>query len=214
MNEKTKFVGDVLKGERTMAEFCPTYGFARKTGYKWLQRYHFAGPSGLEELTHRPKTCPQATPEDIVNQVLEVRYKFPTWGARKIRAKREKTRPDNEWPAVSTIGEILKRAGLVAKSKHHRRVIASGEPCCKVTAPNHLWCMDFKGFFRCQNRRRCDTFTISDAYSRLLIRCEAIRKPILSQWTPYATRPWVSSGCLNAFALTTECLSPVLACSG
>jgi len=36
--------------------------------------------------------------------------------------------------------------------------------------------MDFKGFFRCQNRQRCDTFTISDAYSRFLIRCEAIKK--------------------------------------
>lgn len=176
MNEKMKFVGDVLKGERTMTELCRTYGIARKTGYKWLERYHAAGPSGLEEVTHKPKTCPQATPEDIVNQVLEVRYKYPTWGARKIHAKLEKSRPDTEWPAVSTISEILKRAGLVAKSKHRRRVMASEEPCCKATGPNHLWCMDFKGFFRCQNRQRCDTFTISDAYSRFLIRCEAIKK--------------------------------------
>jgi len=34
----------------------------------------------------------------------------------------------------------------------------------------------FQGFFRCQNKQRCDTFTISDAYSRFLIRCEAIKK--------------------------------------
>ena len=111
-----------------------------------------------------------------MNQVLEVRYKFPTWGTRKIHAKLQKTQPDQDWPAVSTIGEILKRAGLVAKSRHHRLVAASNQPCCEATAPNHLWCMDFKGFFRCQNRQRCDTFTISDAYSRFLIRCEAIRK--------------------------------------
>jgi transposase InsO family protein len=176
MNERMKFVGDVLKGERTMTELCRTYGIARKTGYKWMERYQVAGPSGLEDLTHRPKKCPQATPEEIVNQVLEVRYKYPTWGAKKIRARLELSNAAIEWPAVSTVGEILKRAGLVCKSKHRRRVMASEEPCCEANAPNHLWCMDFKGFFRCQNRQRCDTFTISDAYSRFLIRCEAIRK--------------------------------------
>jgi putative transposase len=50
MNEKIKFVGDVLKGDRTMTELCRTYGIARKTGYKWLERYQTAGPAGLEEL--------------------------------------------------------------------------------------------------------------------------------------------------------------------
>ena len=186
MNERMKFVGDVLKGERTMTELCRTYGIARKTGYKWIERYQVAGPSGLEDLTHRPQKCPQATPEEIVSQVLEVRYKYPTWGPKKIRAKLEQSDIDTEWPAVSTIGEILKRAGLVCKSKHRRRVMASEEPCCQANAPNHLWCMDFKGFFRCQNRQRCDTFTISDAYSRFLIRCEAIRKTTLNQWTQSA----------------------------
>jgi len=176
VNERMKFVGDVLRGERTMTELCRTYGIARKTGYKWIERYQVGGPSGLEALSHRPQKCPQATPEEIVSQVLEVRYKYPTWGAKKIRAKLEQSDMETEWPAVSTIGEILKRAGLVCKSKHRRRVMASEEPCCAANAPNHLWCMDFKGFFRCQNRQRCDTFTISDAYSRFLIRCEAIKK--------------------------------------
>jgi len=34
--------------------------------------------------------------------------------------------------------------------------------------------MDFKGFFRCGNRERCDPFTITDAYSHYLIRCQAM----------------------------------------
>ena len=36
--------------------------------------------------------------------------------------------------------------------------------------------MDFKGYFRCGNRERCDPFTITDAYSRYLIRCQAVPK--------------------------------------
>jgi hypothetical protein len=51
-----------------------------------------------------------------VNQVLEVRYKYPIWGAKKIRAKLEQSNAAIGWPAVSTVGEILKRAGLVCKS--------------------------------------------------------------------------------------------------
>jgi transposase InsO family protein len=43
-------------------------------------------------------------------------------------------------------------------------------------APNQLWCMDFKGFFRCGNKNRCDPFTIADAYSRYITRCQAVPK--------------------------------------
>jgi transposase-like protein len=58
VNERLKFVADVLKGERSMTELCRTYGIARKTGYKWVERYHVAGPASLEDLTHRPHRSP------------------------------------------------------------------------------------------------------------------------------------------------------------
>ena len=36
--------------------------------------------------------------------------------------------------------------------------------------------MDFKGYFRCGNRNRCDPFTITDGYSRYIIRCQTVPK--------------------------------------
>ncbi len=36
--------------------------------------------------------------------------------------------------------------------------------------------MDFKGYFRCGNRDRCDPFTITDGYSRYIIRCQTVPK--------------------------------------
>jgi len=36
--------------------------------------------------------------------------------------------------------------------------------------------MDFKGWFRVGDGQRCDPFTITDAYSRYLIRCQAITR--------------------------------------
>ena len=34
--------------------------------------------------------------------------------------------------------------------------------------------MDFKGSFECGNGERCDTFTVTDAFSRFVLHCQAI----------------------------------------
>lgn len=39
-----------------------------------------------------------------------------------------------------------------------------------------MWCADFKGWFRSGNGERIDPLTISDAYSRYLLRCQAVEK--------------------------------------
>jgi putative transposase len=43
-------------------------------------------------------------------------------------------------------------------------------------APNQVWCADFKGWFVCGNGERCDPLTISDAFSRYLLRCRSVEK--------------------------------------
>jgi hypothetical protein len=40
-----------------------------------------------------------------------------------------------------------------------------------ATAPNEVWCADFKGWFRTADGQRCDPLTISDAHSRFLLDC-------------------------------------------
>lgn len=50
-----------------------------------------------------------------------------------------------------------------------------------VTRPNQLWCMDFKGYFETDDGKRRDPFTITDAYSRYLIRCQIMSRMGLSQ---------------------------------
>jgi transposase InsO family protein len=174
VNERVRFIADVLKGEQTLTELCLLYGIARKTGYKWIERFQQAGPAGLEDLDRRPQSCAHATPDVIVQQILELRSEHPTWGPRKLRARLEQPRGDTDWPAASTISAILRRAGLVHARKHKRRVTPSSSPLGEITAPNQVWCMDFKGFFRCGNQERCDPFTITDAFSRYLIRCQAV----------------------------------------
>ena len=41
--------------------------------------------------------------------------------------------------------------------------------------------MDFKGYFTTGDGKRCDPFTITDAHSRYLIRCQIVSRMDLSQ---------------------------------
>ena len=101
------------------------------------------------------------------NEILALRKRFPSWGARKLKARLEKKNPNVVWPAASTIGQILRRAGLTNPVRKRRRTTPYSEPFAEVTAPNQPWCMDFKGWFRTGDGHRCDPFTITDALQPL-----------------------------------------------
>lgn len=78
------------------------------------------------------------------------------------------------WPAASTIGDILKRAGLVDARRRERRPLAQGEVASPAHRPNEEWAIDFKGWFRTRDGRRCDPLTITDQASRYLIEVRIV----------------------------------------
>src|SRR2546422_1645928 len=76
MDVRLRFVQDVHRPGWSIAEVCRRYQVSRKTGYKWLERYEKAGPAGLVDRSHRPYTCPHATPGPIVQQILALQRRF------------------------------------------------------------------------------------------------------------------------------------------
>jgi putative transposase len=89
----------------------------------------------------------------------------------------ERERPQECWPAASTIGTMLAREGLVVARKQRRRVPPYTRPFASADEPNRIWCADFKGWFRAGDGTRIDPLTISDARSRYLLCCQAVEKP-------------------------------------
>ena len=82
------------------------------------------------------------------------------------------------WPAASTIGEALKRAGLVRERKRMRRLgEASPSPLREPEAPNDVWTIDYKGQFRTGDGVLCYPLTVVDGHSRFLLNCTARSKP-------------------------------------
>jgi transposase-like protein len=128
MEEKLRFVFEYERDEHSMTDLCSQFGIARETGYVWLRRYRQYGVQGLAELNRAPRLHPNQTPVRIEQAVLELRQAHMTWGPRKLKRVLERDQPGRAWPATSTIGEVVKRAGLVVPRKKRRRTEPYSEP--------------------------------------------------------------------------------------
>src|SRR5450631_3608833 len=134
-----------VEEEPSLASVCRKFGISRGTGYKWLRRYHEGGEANLVDGGRRAGQ-PQRSPLALEDLIVELRTAHPSWGPKKLRKCLE-VRWRGASPAVSTVGAVLKRRGLIHPRR--RRVPVrrgSGGPLI-CPAPNDLWCMDFKGHF-------------------------------------------------------------------
>jgi transposase InsO family protein len=172
--ERMKFIVEWYSGEWTMSELCRQFGVSRPTGYALVQRFQTDGLDGLKDRSSAPRRHPNAVPDERARRILKVRGDHPSWGPVKIKAWLEKRFAHETWPAASTIGELLKREGLVAPRKRQRPRYSFGEPLTPASDCNRVWCADFKGWFRTGDGQRCDPFTLMDACSRYLLRCQAL----------------------------------------
>ena len=112
-DERLQFIVETFEGLSSVADLCRSFGVSRKTGYKWLGRFDAEGPAGLSDRSRKPHSHPQAVPAAVVEHVLAVRRDHPRWGPRKILAFLGRCAPTLALPAVSTVGTVLKRHGLV-----------------------------------------------------------------------------------------------------
>ena len=175
MDERMQFIARVLAGEDEMTVLCREYGVSRKTGYKWLGRYIAEGAAGLAERSHAPLQHGQAHDVAVVQAVLGLRQRWPHWGPKKLRVKLVEHHPELPVPVASTIGEWLRREGVVDRSRR-RRCPPYTQPFAAVSAANDVWGTDFKGWFRTGDGRRCDPFTLTDGLSRYLLG-QAVARP-------------------------------------
>jgi transposase InsO family protein len=149
------------------------FDISRPTAYKFIHRYETAGLSGLLELSRRPRTNPNQTPDRIEEEILRLRNRHPRWGAPKLAVLLEDRFPGITVPAVSTISAILKRNGMV-KERRRRKRVEPVHPIFDPLAPNEVWSADFKGKFRMGNKVYCYPLTIADSYSRYVFAAKGM----------------------------------------
>jgi transposase InsO family protein len=174
VDKRMRFVTAAEAGQETMTALCRRFGLSRKTGYKWLTRYRLEGIDGLIERSRAPHTHWQLVTAAVAERCLAVRRAHRSWGPVKVRAWLERDDPDTAWPAASTIGDLFDREGLTIKRRLRRRAPPSSAPFAACGDANAVWCIDFKGWFLTGDGTHCEPLTLSDAYSRYLLRCQPL----------------------------------------
>jgi putative transposase len=176
MEGRNEFIDRWSGKQETIKDLCEWFGISRKTGYKWIHRYDEGGREALADRSRAPHHHPQQIETKRAAAIIGARQQHPSWGARKLLNLLEEQKPLQNWPAASSIGELLKREGLIVARRKRQRTPPYTQPLAHAQAPNQVWCADFKGWFRCQDGERCDPLTITDAYSRYLLRCRVVGK--------------------------------------
>ncbi len=180
VDEKMAFIAECLRGELPMTMLCARFGISRDTGYGLLRRYRAEGVAGLAARSRAPHHHGLAMAEEIARAIIARRGERPHWGPKKLRAVLRRRAPNCAWPAPSTIGDLLRREGLSEPRRRRRTAIPLTQPFQPIAAPNDLWCIDFKGWFRTADGARCDPpehlskGTITDADSRFIIECRIV----------------------------------------
>jgi len=182
MSSKMAFIEQAIRPKANIAQLCRDHGISRQTAYKWLKRYKKRGFDGLEERSRRPRSSPFITGEEVVAALLVARAAHPRWGPRKLIGVLRHELGDAT-PSERTVARILDRFGEVRHRRKRRGLsVVERAPEVSAKAPNDVWTIDFKGWWRATDGTRCDPLTVRDAYSRFVLALELL---------PHATGPEV-----------------------
>jgi len=173
--QRLQFVAACLEGDLPVAEVCRRFNISRKTGYKWLARFSPDDMSSLNDRS-RARHHQNATPQPMVELLLETKQQYPLWGPEKIR-QRLLNRNVSGVPAASTIGDLLRTHGLVKKRRPPAFKPTQSHILHPAVRPNDVWSADFKGKFTHTGGRWCHPFTLTDNCSRVVLACDATYMP-------------------------------------
>jgi putative transposase len=176
LDQRAEFVLKSLGRGVVFSGLCKEYGISRKTGYKWRERFLQEGLCGLRDLSRKPRTSASMLAEETVCEIVRLKTLHRFWGPRKIRELY--LRSHGEAPSASSFKRVLDRAGLVERRKRRPRRAANRlRAGKKAAAPNDIWTVDFKGWWKTARGQRCEPLTIRDDYSRFILSVKAFDTP-------------------------------------
>jgi putative transposase len=173
MDLKSLFVRRSLQPGANFRALCRETGISPKTGYKWQKRFLTDGRVGLADLSRRPNSSPRQLPEAVICEMIRLKTAHRAWGPLKIRELYK--RLHGVAPSTSSCKRILTRAGLVEPRRSRRQKEIGRLRCARpVKAPNDMWTVDFKGWWRIGAGQRCEPLTVRDAHSRFILGARAM----------------------------------------
>lgn len=165
---RKEFALKALAAGANLTALCLEYGVTRKTGREWRERARLEGINRLAERSRRPLSSPTQLSEAVVCQLVRLKVAYPHWGPEKIRdlyflAQGRRL-------GLSSCHRVLQAAGFVQPRKRRvRRAATLVLGAVVPRAPNDVWTIDFKGWWRLGNGKRCEPLTVRDAFSKYIL---------------------------------------------
>ncbi len=178
MNERLEFVLKSLENGTNFTVLCREYGISTKCGYKWKERFMQEGINGLKDQKKTPNTSPSKLSEDMILELINLKVKKKFWGSKKILELYSLLHPNEKLPSRSSVDRIFSKAGLTEKKKRRKfqhpseRIQNPNKP----THPNHIWTVDFKGWWYTPEREKCNPLTVRDEFSKYILSIKALKK--------------------------------------
>ncbi len=168
---RQRFVQAALRGIKSVAHLCREARISSKTGFKWLRRFRSLGGPGLRDRSRRPLHSPRRTASRWLRAIRVLRGKHASWGGKKIYAHLRQKHPRARLPKPRTITDWLQRFGGRRPRRHKARPgPKQARPALTIPqAPNAVWTVDFKGWFRTGDGQRVNPLTVRDLFSRFVL---------------------------------------------
>ena len=142
MEQKIEFICEWRTGKYPITELCKSFKISRPTAYKLISRFEEQGFEALKEQSRAPGKHPNATGQNIIEDILKLKKRYKHWGTKKLRELLFKDFTAQQVHSVVTVHKILKNYGLVCPQKRMRRI----KPVYPIFDPEHcneVWSADY-----------------------------------------------------------------------
>jgi putative transposase len=165
---RREYVLAAMADGANISALCRKFGISRTNGYKWIARFRAEGEVGLQTRSRRPKRV-QGLDGEAVLRILELFHQY-RWGPKKLRKLLSKSGMDRP-PSIKTIARVLERAGEPKLRPPRRRlkIVWRQREVLQVHAPNDVWTVDFKGWWRTRDGKKFEPLTVRDDFSRFIL---------------------------------------------
>jgi len=157
---------------RSKAAVARDYRVSRRWVQELIRRFESEGEAGLGPRSRRPSTSPHRTPEDLEEEIVELRKHLAEEGldAGAHTIAFHLSRRHGTSPAPSTIWRILSRRGFVVPQPQKR-------PKCsfirfEADQPNERWQADIT-HWKIAGGADVEILNVIDDHSRLVLACHA-----------------------------------------
>jgi len=193
-SEKLEIISIVEQSHLPVKQTLDKLGVARRTFYRWYDRYLEGGPEALADRPSSPSRVWNRIPKVIHDQIIDLALEQSELSPRELAVRFTDER--RYFVSEATVYRLLKAHDLIT-SPAYVVVKAANEFHTKTTRPNEMWQTDFT-YFKIIGWGWMYLSTVLDDFSRYIIAWKLCSNMRAEDVTDTLDMALAASGCNNA----------------